>query len=90
MSQIYFTPRGKIMWKKQAKNIKIAADPKKRKKKFFFRLFIKEMKRVKWPTSRVAFQSFGQTIIFSLIFMAVFFTITIIAAYIWNQVGVGI
>ncbi|AJR12479.1 preprotein translocase subunit SecE [Mesomycoplasma dispar] len=78
------------MKKKREKESKTKKIKKTREKKYFFRLFVKEMKRVKWPSSRVAFRSFGQSIVFSTIFMVVFFAITIIAALIWNQVGVGI
>ncbi|MXR34947.1 preprotein translocase subunit SecE [Mycoplasma hyopneumoniae] len=63
---------------------------KTREKKYYFRLFIKEMKRVKWPSGRVTFKSFGQSLLFSTIFMFVFFAVTVIAALIWNQAGVGI
>ncbi|WP_232039558.1 preprotein translocase subunit SecE [Mesomycoplasma hyopneumoniae] len=48
------------------------------------------MKRVKWPSGRVTFKSFGQSLLFSTIFMFVFFAVTVIAALIWNQAGVGI
>ncbi|WP_308704741.1 preprotein translocase subunit SecE [Mesomycoplasma flocculare] len=90
MSQTYFASRGKIVKGKNKKEPKITKEKKKREKKHFFRLFVKEMKRVKWPSAHVSFKSFGQSLIFSLIFMVVFLGVTVIAAIIWNQVGVGI
>ncbi|MBG0730649.1 preprotein translocase subunit SecE [Mycoplasma sp. 'Moose RK'] len=75
------------MVKKGPKQKKIK---KSREKKHFIRLFLKEMKRVKWPTSSVVFRNFSQSIIFSIFFMIVFFLITVLAAVAWNRAGVGL
>lgn len=63
---------------------------KKREKKYRFRNFKKEIKRVKWPTSKEASRSFWTVILFIVICTLLFMIVTIIATYVWNNSGVGI
>lgn len=46
--------------------------PKKkpRQKKYYFRRFVKEIKRVKWPSQRQNWISFFQIVIFTIVFTA--------------------
>lgn len=71
--------------KKEKANLK----PKK-EKKYYLRNFIKEIKRVKWPTAKESNNAFWTTILFILICTILFLIITIIATYIWSKTGVGI
>ncbi|WP_033161085.1 preprotein translocase subunit SecE [[Mycoplasma] collis] len=61
----------------------------KKNKKYIFRNWVKELKRIKWPDSKTSGQSFVYTILFVIFFIILFFIISIIATYLWNQTGVG-
>ncbi|MBZ4195460.1 preprotein translocase subunit SecE [Mycoplasma tauri] len=49
-----------------------------KKKKYYVRKFIKELKRVRWPSAKKSWASFVQVIIFTIIFTLIvigFFTL---------------
>lgn len=74
----------------QENNQVLETQKPKKTKRYFFRLFFKEMKRVKWPDGSYTFKSFSKVLIFSIVLMLIFFGISIAAALLWNHTGVGV
>ncbi|MGZ9413436.1 preprotein translocase subunit SecE [Mycoplasma sp. 480] len=62
---------------------------KKREKKYYFRNWIKEIKRIKWPKGKDANKNFMWTIIFVVVCSILFVSISFVATLIWNSIGVG-
>ncbi|WP_041594580.1 preprotein translocase subunit SecE [Mesomycoplasma conjunctivae] len=69
--------------------MKLTKKTKNNKKKYYFRLFWKEMKRVKWPSGSFTFKSYGKVILFNIVLMVIFFIIVVVATLLWNRTGVG-
>lgn len=63
---------------------------KTKKKKYLTRKFVKELKRVRWPSSKKTWSSFWQTIIFTIIFTLVVIGFTTLIALIFKKMGIGI
>ncbi|KUH47619.1 preprotein translocase subunit SecE [Mycoplasmopsis meleagridis] len=61
----------------------------KKEKKFYFRKFIKEIKRVRWPSGRKNWVSFFQVIIFSAIFVAIVILIATLFSLLWGKTSVS-
>ncbi|UUM19329.1 preprotein translocase subunit SecE [Mycoplasma sp. 1018B] len=59
----------------------------KKEKKYFFRKWIKEIKRVRWPSKKTNWTSFLQVIIFSSLFVAFVVIVATVLTLIWNAVG---
>lgn len=74
----------------QETNETLKTKKSRKPKRYFFRLFFKEMKRVKWPEGSYTFKSVSKVLIFSIVLMLIFFGISIAAALLWNHTGVGI
>lgn len=52
--------------------------------------FVKELKRVRWPSAEVAGKSFLKSTIFIAVSALVIFGITIGFAMLWSTMGVGL
>ncbi|UVD81961.1 preprotein translocase subunit SecE [Mycoplasma iguanae] len=63
---------------------------KTKEKKYVLRNFILELKRVRWPSAKTSSSSFWKIIVFVLIFMGIFFVITLVASILWTSLGVGL
>ncbi|OYD26574.1 preprotein translocase subunit SecE [Mycoplasma testudineum] len=66
---------------------------KSRKRNWLLRqsiLFVKELKRVRWPTLRVSWVAFGKIIIFTIIFSLFVFALATGATAALNAIGVGV
>lgn len=60
----------------------------KKPKKFLFRRFVKEMKRVRWPSVRKNWISFAQIVIFTLIFTLCAVLLGVLFSLILTKAGV--
>ncbi|MBN3534846.1 preprotein translocase subunit SecE [Mycoplasma procyoni] len=61
----------------------------KKEKKHIFKNWIKEIKRIKWPTTKVAKNNYLLTLLFVIVCSLLFLAITVLVTYIWKQMGVG-
>ena len=52
--------------------------------------FFKELKRVRWPNSSVAWKTFWTTLLFIIIAGLVLFLITLGFTTMWEKIGVGL
>ncbi len=59
-----------------------------KKKKFLVRKFVKELKRVKWPSSKKSWASFIQVIVFSLIFTLIVIGFVTLITFIFTKSGI--
>ncbi|VEU78108.1 preprotein translocase subunit SecE [Mycoplasmopsis columbinasalis] len=65
-------------------------EPKEqRKKRYFFRRFVKEIKRVQWPTSKVNWTSFWQVVIFSVAFVIIVIALASMFTVIWTSASIN-
>lgn len=62
---------------------------KNKVKKYRFRRFIKEMKRVRWPSQKTNWTSFLKIILFTAIFTIVVFTFATLITLLWSKMGVN-
>lgn len=62
---------------------------KEKQKKYLVKKFVKELKRVRWPSAKKTWLSFSQTIIFTIIFTLVIFGFTTLIYLIFKQVGIS-
>ncbi|CAC13354.1 unknown; predicted coding region [Mycoplasmopsis pulmonis] len=87
MQRTYYPQGRKVMSKKNKK----PTLQKLNKRNWFFNyivLFIKELKRVRWPKSRKTFRSFFLVIVFTIGFSIFAFVIATLSSYIFTQIGV--
>lgn len=56
----------------------------KKEKKFIVRRFVKELKRVRWPSNRKNWVSFWQIVIFTLIFVLAVFALATLFTLLWT------
>lgn len=61
----------------------------KKEKKFIVRRFVKELKRVRWPSSRKNWVSFWQIVIFTLIFVLAVFALATLFTLLWTTLKVN-
>ncbi|EGV00477.1 preprotein translocase subunit SecE [Mycoplasmopsis columbina] len=73
---------------KKSKDSKVKIEKVKKPKKYFFRRFFKEIKRVRWPSSKTNWSSFFQVVIFSSIFIGIVIIFATIFALIWKSAGI--
>ncbi|WP_027120503.1 preprotein translocase subunit SecE [Mycoplasmopsis lipofaciens] len=57
----------------------------KKQKKYLMRRFVKEIKRVRWPSSKKNWTSFFQIIFFALIFTIVVIIFATLVSLIWTK-----
>lgn len=64
--------------------------PKKNKKekKYYFRKFIKELKRVRWSKPKDNWMNFGKILIFTIIFTAIIVLFATGVSLIWTKLGI--
>ncbi|WP_029512758.1 preprotein translocase subunit SecE [Mycoplasmopsis iners] len=60
----------------------------KKPKKFLIRRFVKEIKRVRWPSSKKNWSSFFQVVIFSSIFVSVVLIIATVFSLMWKGMNI--
>ncbi|UUD35379.1 preprotein translocase subunit SecE [Mycoplasmopsis caviae] len=60
----------------------------KKPRKYLFRRFVKEMKRVRWPSSRKNWVSFVQIVIFAFIFTLCAVLLGVLFSLILTKAGV--
>ncbi|UWD34068.1 preprotein translocase subunit SecE [Mesomycoplasma molare] len=63
---------------------------KNKLKKYYFRNWMKEIKRIKWPSQKDATNNFYLILLFVTICSIIFLLISFVATWIWNLIGVGI
>ncbi|WP_036435909.1 preprotein translocase subunit SecE [Mycoplasmopsis felifaucium] len=61
---------------------------KPKNKKYLFRRFVKELKRVRWPSAKKTWISFAQVVIFTIIFTLAVFSFTALMYFIYKQTGI--
>ncbi|WGI36872.1 preprotein translocase subunit SecE [Mesomycoplasma lagogenitalium] len=61
----------------------------KKEKKYYFRNWVKEIKRVKWPDAKTSGSNFFLIILFTVITAILFLIITFVVTFIWAKMGVG-
>lgn len=66
----------------------ITAQKQAKKKKYLIRRFVKELKRVRWPSAKKTWVSFAQVIIFTIIFTLIVFGFTTLIFFIFKQSGI--
>ncbi|MGY6171977.1 preprotein translocase subunit SecE [Candidatus Mycoplasma pogonae] len=71
-------------------NRKKDSNKPKKAKRYPFRLFFLELKRVRWPSYSEAGKWYTKTIIFIAVFVIVFFVITLAATALWTYLGAGL
>ncbi|TNK87708.1 preprotein translocase subunit SecE [Mycoplasmopsis pullorum] len=69
--------------------LKKQENQKPKVKKYYFRKFIKVIKRVRWPDSKKNISSMTQIIVFTLIFVLFVFVVSTIFTLLWNNIQVG-
>ncbi|ADE19543.1 preprotein translocase subunit SecE [Mycoplasma crocodyli] len=72
------------------KNKELVVPKKERKKKYYFRKFVLDIKRVRWPSNKTNWSSLTKIIIFTLIVVGFVFAITTLFAYIWAKLKIGL
>lgn len=61
---------------------------KNKKRKYWIRRFVKEIKRVRYPSQKTNWVSFAQILIFAVIFTAVVTIFSTLVTLLWNVIGV--
>lgn len=65
------------------------SNKKNKPKKYLIRHFVKEMKRVKWPTAKQNWVSFTQTIVFAVLVTLFIFGFTALITYFFKGIGIN-
>ncbi|QSF13520.1 preprotein translocase subunit SecE [Mycoplasma sp. Mirounga ES2805-ORL] len=61
----------------------------KRKRKYFFRRFVKEIKRVRWPSSKTNWLTFLKVVVFTAVFTIVVVLFTTLIAFMFQKMGIN-
>ncbi|MBU4690433.1 preprotein translocase subunit SecE [Mycoplasma sp. ES3157-GEN-MYC] len=61
----------------------------KKVKKYRVRRFVKEMKRIRWPSQKTNWTSFLKVVIFTLLFTAVVVLFATLITLIWTKLGLN-
>ncbi|MCS4536555.1 MULTISPECIES: preprotein translocase subunit SecE [unclassified Mycoplasma] len=60
-----------------------------KKKKFKFRRFVRELKRVRWPSQKTNWISFLKVIAFTLLFTLIVMLFATLISLLWTKIGIN-
>lgn len=63
-------------------------EKKQREKKYYFRKFVKELRRVRWSKPKENWKAFAQIIVFTILFTTIVVLFATMITLIWKAIGI--